>query len=108
VASSLLAIDDFKQFQQEGHGGNTNHNDFVRAHVPPQPQSSQVPSMGTLLVSVDLTFDKVSATGGCQRFVLLSFVFQQVVAPRISPWLPADFSASVFIIPVLLMFVKQK
>ena len=35
----------------------------------PQPQSSQVRFMRTLLVSADLTADEISATGGHRRFV---------------------------------------
>ena len=35
----------------------------------PQPQSSQVRLMRTLLVSVDLSTDRTSATGGCPCFV---------------------------------------
>ena len=37
----------------------------------PQPQSSQVPFMGTLLVSADLTADEIPATGGHRLFVPL-------------------------------------
>ena len=37
----------------------------------PQPQSAQLPFMGRLLVSADLTSDRTSATGGCPRFALL-------------------------------------
>ena len=36
----------------------------------PQPQSAQLPFMGRLLVSADLTSDRTSATGGCPRFAL--------------------------------------
>ncbi|MBR4331915.1 MAG: hypothetical protein IKP72_04505 [Clostridia bacterium] len=35
----------------------------------PQPQSSQLPFMGRLLISADLTADEIPATGGHRRFV---------------------------------------
>ena len=39
------------------------------AAFAPQPQSSQVRFMRTLLVSADFTFGRASATGGCRRFI---------------------------------------
>ena len=52
-----------------GYAGRSARPDLRQGPKGPQPQSSQVRFMRTLLVSVDLTSGKASATGGCPRFV---------------------------------------
>ena len=49
--------------------GNRSLQSKERFPPVPQPQSSQVRFMRTLLVSADLTADEISATGGHRRFV---------------------------------------